>query len=640
MKRQQKTYLYFILVLILIIFSIFDFAFFSNYLMKYFEGETVDNGIIDLSSRDIDGGDFSYLTGNWEFFWQKHIVTDNDAKALPDLIINVPSSWTDYTIGNTNIKSGGYASYKTKLKGINAKEPFIIGVPNLPAAYRVFIDGQMIYTSGNITKDIEETKASPSFQAIPFTINETTSKNDELELIIEVACQFSNGITMAPVLVNYDYYINYTMFLIGLRYTLAGIILLTGVFAFIMALKSKGSGRYSIWLSLLSLFLIIRIMVSNEGYLASYLLFFGMSYELTRFLVFALTFIIKLILFIYTTKSLQLKLPQNIILLFGLFFLVYASVPILFTQNIFNPLPFLLYQMSTFIFDAYILYHLCKCIVYKTQNARLYTVGYISIITGIYIDILHASGFITVRISWIMPVSFIVFIAMAAYIQVLSIIDNYNESKKTAELSKELAETNMSLMLSQIQPHFLYNALNTIKYLTKKDPKTAESVIVNFSNYLRANMDSLSQRKPVPFKDELNHIKNYVAIELLRFEDRLNIVYDLKSTNFVLPALTIQPLVENAIKHGINQKVDGGTVTISTNEDKKNFYVRITDDGVGYDLSTLPDNSRSHIGLINITTRLKTMLNAQVNIESKLGYGTTVLITIPKNDKTILTEES
>lgn len=640
MKRQQKTYLYFILVLMLIIFSIFDFAFFSNYLMKYFEGETVGNGIIDLSSRDIDGGDFSYLTGNWEFFWQKHIVTDNDAEALPDLIINVPSSWTDYTIGNTNIKSGGYASYKTKLKGINAKEPFIVGVPNLPAAYRVFVDGQMIYTSGNITKDIGETKASPSFQAIPFTMNKTASKNEELELVIEVSCQFSSGITMAPVLVNYDYYINYTMFLIGLRYTLAGIILLTGVFAFILALKSKGGGRYSVWLSLLSLFLIIRIMVSNEGYLASYLLFFGMSYELTRFLVFALTFIIKLILFIYTTKSLQLKLPQNIILLFGLFFLVYASVPILFTQNIFNPLPFLLYQMSTFIFDAYILYHLCKCIAYKTQNARLYTVGYISIITGIYIDILHASGFITVRISWIMPVSFIVFIAMAAYIQVLSIIDNYNESKKTAELSKELAETNMSLMLSQIQPHFLYNALNTIKYLTKKDPKTAESVIVNFSNYLRTNMDSLSQREPVPFKDELNHIKNYVAIELLRFEDRLNIVYDLKSTNFVLPALTIQPLVENAIKHGINQKVDGGTVTISTNEDKKNFYVRITDDGVGYDLSTLPDNSRSHIGLINITTRLKTMLSAEVNIESKLGYGTTVLITIPKNDKTILTEES
>ena len=113
MKRQQKTYLYFILVLMLIIFCIFDFAFFSNYLMKYFEGETVGNGIIDLSSRDIDGGDFSYLTGNWEFFWQKHIVTDNDAEALPDLIINVPSSWTDYTISNTNIKSGGYASYKT-----------------------------------------------------------------------------------------------------------------------------------------------------------------------------------------------------------------------------------------------------------------------------------------------------------------------------------------------------------------------------------------------------------------------------------------------------------------------------------------------------------------------------------------------
>ncbi len=634
MKLRKKANLYFVIVLMLIVFSIFDFTLFSNYAMKYFEGEVTENGVIDVSNRNIDGGDFTYLTGDWEFFWMKHIVSDNDTKAVPDIIVNVPSSWTDYAVNGTNLKSGGYASYKTKLKGINVKKPFIIAVPNLPAAYNVFVDGQMIYTSGTVSKDMETTKATPNFLALPITTNKNMSENNVVELVIEVSCQLSNGITIAPVLVNYDCFINQTTLLIGLIYMLIGIILFTGVFAFIMSLKSKGSGRYSIWLSLLCLFLIIRIMVSNEGYVASYLLFLGMPYELTRFFVFALTFIIKLILFIYTSKSLKLKLPQNIILLFGLFFLVYASVPILFAQNIFNPLPFLLYQTSTFIFDMYILHHLCKSIVYKTHNARLYTIGYISIITGIYIDILNASGFITMRVSWIMPLSFIIFIATAVYIQVLSILESYNESKKTAELSKELAETNMSLMLSQIQPHFLYNALNTIKYLTKKDPKTAEDVIVNFSNYLRANMDSLSQREPVPFMDELNHIKNYVAIELLRFEDRLNIVYDLKSTNFSLPALTIQPLVENAIKHGINQKVDGGTVTISTNEDEKSFYVSIADDGVGYDLDSLPDKSRSHIGLMNITARLKTMLNAKVNIESKLGRGTTVLITIPKNDKT------
>lgn len=636
MKQSQKTYLYFALVMLLIVLSVFDIAFLSNYFMKYFEGEIVENGVIDLSSRNIDGGDFTYLTGNWEFFWQRHIETDKKVEAIPDLIINVPSSWTDYTIGGTKLNGGGYASYRTRLKGINSKKTFIISVPNLPAAYRVFINGKMIFTSGNASKDFETIKATPGYQAFPVTVD----KNEEVELVIEVSCQFSSGITMTPILANYDYYVSYMTLLVGLRYVFIGIILLTGIFAFVMALKVKNKGRYSIWLSLLCLFLIIRIMVSNEGYLASYMLFFGMSYEFTRFLVFALTFIIKLLLFIYTTKSLQIKLPQNIILLFGVFFLVYASVPILFTQNIFNPLSFVLYQMSTFIFDMYILYYLCKCIVGKMHNARLYTIGYISIITGIYIDILHASGFIKARISWIMPMTFIVFIAMAAYIQVLSILDSYNETKKNAELSKELTETNMSLMLSQIQPHFLYNALNTIKYLTKKDPKTAEDVIVNFSNYLRANMDSLSQRGPVPFKNELNHIRNYVAIELLRFEDRLNIVYDLKCMNFALPALTIQPLVENAIKHGINQKVDGGTVTISTYDDSKNFYVSIADDGVGYDLDTLPDNSRSHIGLNNITTRLKTMLDAQVRIESKLGQGTQVLITIPKSDKTILTEES
>lgn len=634
----MRKVLYFLLTLILIVIGVFDFAFAANYLTRTLRGETVRDGVIDLSNRDIDGGDFAYLTGDWEFYWNKLIITDALEDTAPDLTVNVPSFWSDYSIGGKQLENGGFASYRLKLKGVYASRPIIVCVPNLPAAYKVFIDRQLVYTGGKTSKDGEQVKAIPIYTAYPVTLNTYSMPEREAELVIEVSCELSSGITMTPILVNYETYFSYAMFMLGVRYVFAGIILLAGIFVFIMSKRIKSENAYSAWLSLLCVSLIVRIIISNEGFLASTLLFFGLTYELMHFIIFVSTFIIKLLLFLYTSKSLSLKLPQNIILLFGVFFLVYASVPVLFTNYIFNPAAFVLLQMSTFVFDAYIIYQLCGSITDKTRGAILYTVGYISVIVGLHIDVLYAGGYISARVSWFMPLMFLVFIGTAIYMQISLAVDSYNKSSRAAELSKELSEINMSLMLSQIQPHFLYNALNTIKYLTKKDPKSAESAIVSFSNYLRANMDSLSQREPVPFEDELNHIRNYAAIEMLRFEDRLNIVYDIRCTSFKLPALTIQPLVENAIKHGVNQKADGGTVTISSYEDKKNFYVCVVDDGVGYDIKTLPPNSRSHIGLANITSRLKFMLGADIRINSRLGYGTEVLITIPKNKKSVLTE--
>ena len=198
----------------------------------------------------------------------------------------------------------------------------------------------------------------------------------------------------------------------------------------------------------------------------------------------------------------------------------------------------------------------------------------------------------------------------------------------------------MRLMLSQIKPHFLYNALNTIKYLIKKDPKTAEQVVVKFSKYLRANMDSLTQKTPLPVEKELEHVANYTDIEKHRFGDRLNVVYDIECNDFVILPLTIQPIVENAIKHGINQKHEGGTVTVKTYDDDGFFYVDISDDGVGYDVTKQPNekDERSHVGINNIKVRLKEMLNATVDVESTVGVGTKVLIKIPKNDETRVQE--
>jgi sensor histidine kinase YesM len=145
-------------------------------------------------------------------------------------------------------------------------------------------------------------------------------------------------------------------------------------------------------------------------------------------------------------------------------------------------------------------------------------------------------------------------------------------------------------------------------------------------------MDSLTQKEPIAFTKELEHVKNYIDIEQLRFGDRLKTEYDIQTENFTIPPLTIQPIVENAIKHGVNQRPEGGTVIISTSETGSYYIIRVTDNGVGFDINKKKDDGRSHVGLSNIKKRLETMLDAYIETESVIGEGTTVTVKIPKKE--------
>ena len=203
--------------------------------------------------------------------------------------------------------------------------------------------------------------------------------------------------------------------------------------------------------------------------------------------------------------------------------------------------------------------------------------------------------------------------------------------KERIAAEKKLYEAQVRIMTSQIQPHFMYNALGSIAMMCKIDPDTAQTAIITFSKYLRGNMDSLRRVEPVPFEQELEHLKKYLYIEKLRFGDMLNIEYDIRATGFVLPQLSIQPLVENAVKHGVGMAENGGTVRISAIETETAFKVIIEDDGVGFDTSAKQkEDGRSHIGMENTKERIREMCSGEVIIESETGKGTTATVILPK----------
>ena len=196
------------------------------------------------------------------------------------------------------------------------------------------------------------------------------------------------------------------------------------------------------------------------------------------------------------------------------------------------------------------------------------------------------------------------------------------------EQEKELQESRTRLMISQVRPHFIFNSLTSIAQLCDEDPAEAKNVTIAFANYLRGNLTSLEKTEPIPFSDELNHIRNYLKIEKTRFGDFLNIVYDIETEDFRVPALSVQPLVENAVKHGVGMKEDGGTVTISVHAEDGQIVLAIRDDGVGFDTSK-EMTSDTGIGIRNSTERLKLQCQADVRIESTPGTGTCVTITFP-----------
>ena len=146
------------------------------------------------------------------------------------------------------------------------------------------------------------------------------------------------------------------------------------------------------------------------------------------------------------------------------------------------------------------------------------------------------------------------------------------EAEKSA-VEAELRENRISIMLSQIQPHFIYNTLGTIERMCLKDPEKAFDLVRNFSLYLRGNFSELDSVAPIRFAEELKHIEYYVNIEKVRFPD-MNIEYNVEITDFVLPALSVQPLVENAIKHGLMRLETGGTVVIHSYETSRTFVLK------------------------------------------------------------------
>lgn len=246
---------------------------------------------------------------------------------------------------------------------------------------------------------------------------------------------------------------------------------------------------------------------------------------------------------------------------------------------------------------------------------------------GVLLDLLnYYTGIVTSKLLFVLLAVFI-YVLLGGF-QMFTIY--MKQRQDLEEKETQLTMSRITTMMSQIRSHFVFNVLNAISGMCKYDPEKADETVVRFSRYLRSNIDIMEDDKNVPFLQEMERLEDYVVLEQIRFGDRIEFTTELEADQFVIPPLILQPIVENAIKHGVSKRPEGGKIHLQTRDMGRNIVITITDNGIGFPMEAL-DKSTS-VGLRNIRFRLYHLVGGTMDIKSQLGVGTVVALTIPKEE--------
>lgn len=226
-------------------------------------------------------------------------------------------------------------------------------------------------------------------------------------------------------------------------------------------------------------------------------------------------------------------------------------------------------------------------------------------------------------IKIIFTVLFVFHLIRAAWL----VAKNQQDSIRAEKLREELKNSRIVLAMSQIRTHFVFNILNAISGMCEYDPQKADETLVMFSHYLRSNINIMEEDEPEAFTKSLEHLEEYVFLEQVRFGEKIQFTKNIEAENFKFPPLVLQPLVENAIRHGLLHKKQGGTVSLHTWAENGDSIIEIADDGVGFDMANVP--GEESVGMKNVRFRLKYMVGGTMDVKSTPGQGTAVTITIP-----------
>ncbi len=600
-------------------------------------------GNINLSSLDLKKGKTS-LAGEWEFYW-KQLLTYSDfqsGRGVDKQFVYVPKTWNAYKQHEKSLPGYGYATYRLKVTIDDPDQPLSLRIDTMSTAYRFYIDDKEIASNGQL--GVEKPSSKPGYRPVVVDFN---PPGNTFDMIVQVSnfTYARGGIWYEINLGTHAQIEALNKMIIYKDAMLIGGLLIMALYylSFYIVLQKD---KTSLYFMLLCFIFIIRTSLYGDVMLVD--LFQNIPYGVLIFLTYATLYWIPIVLFLMVDSIYENSFAFNIRKAFVSYGLVATLLTAFLPISTYTAFVSLI-EIIGIVIVAFSVGMIARGYRRNERGAGLILLtGFLILMAGVH-DILYQANVIHHAFGEMASVSIFLFMLSFSFIIASRLSNAYDKEKiltlqlgeslvKEKAANEEMIKSELAFLKAQIKPHFLYNSLSVITALSTKDPQRTKNLLYNLSDYLRGSFNFENYNGITPIEDEITTIKAYLSIEKERFQGKLNVIYDIDDTiELLIPLLTVQPLVENALRHGILKKSEGGTVWISMQRGSACTEIQVRDNGVGMSQDKIEEifsgtGAVTGVGLKNIHRRLILHYGRGLEISSREGHGTTVTITIPEHE--------
>jgi two-component system, LytTR family, sensor kinase len=580
---------------------------------------------MELSQVDFEQNGMVWLDGQWEFYWEKLITYNDLRQATPDLYITVPSTWDGYFINGSRLPGTGYASYRLHVRSeLPAGTRVGLWVNNFSSAYNLYINEDLISSNGLVADNAAGEIGEYRSQAVFFNLPER-----DFDIIIQVSNfhyavgGFWSNLILGEIR-SIDNYSNFKLFNSAF---LLGALMLAFIYNIFLFLLRKEL-KINLYLGLFCLCATFTFDALNMNFLPALLP--GLSFESVILIWYSSGLWSMFFLALFMSELFKSPLSSAIIkvLLFitmGIQALYFGISPVWYTRYTeIGSLSIALIDIFYAVVIGFIFMMVVKGIRNGSREGWLHLSAMLALILALFYDSIYYINILDNDIGEIVSYGLYIFLLIQMYIQ----------AKRSKEYYEAKTEAELKSLQAQIKPHFLFNSLSVIASLSTRDPQKSRSLIVSLSEYLRTCFEFGNVDDLIPLTKEIELVNAYIEIEQARFGNRLDfkLVFD-DIPEVQIPRLVIQPLVENAIRHGILKNAAGGKVRLKIWEEGANVLFEISDDGSGMTedvLKKIKDGQMPGVGIKNIDLRLRKYYGTGLEISSSPGEGTTVKFRITR----------
>ena len=639
--NKRKLLIFIILIILMAIFMILILNG-KNRQNSMKKAPSVQNGVLNIEDWDFENHNRINLSGKWEFYWNS-LVSKNDFEnnaVKSDGLIEVPLSWNYFKIQDKKLPGFGYATYRLKVitsdSDLKSEKLLSLRINPMSTSYKLYVDGKLLESNGQVGTTKESTK--PEYQP-KIVVFKPPAK--EFDIIVQVSnYTYARGGMWYDISLGTPKQINdYNTLLVYKDAFLIGSLSIMMLFYMCVYFMYRND-KSSLYFGLLCLLHIVRVSLYGDYFIMR--IFPSIKFENLIYITYFTVYWMPVGMYLMVRKIFPKQSSRKIALVFVYYAIIMSVITMFLPIYIYTKLIYFMEGMMA-IFMLSSMFAILKAYINKEKGSSIIFIGgLIILITGIH-DILYQNFTISNSFGEMSSVGMFIFMFLLSALLANRFAKAFKEMEEISgaltESLKKAKDSEIAFLQAQVKPHFLFNALNSIAALCRKNPKEAEELTLDFASYLRSSFDFKNLETLTTINKELDHVRHYLNIEKVRFGKRLEVEYDINEDyNMLILPLILQPLVENAVKHGISSISRGGKVKISIKKIDKGMLFSVSDNGKGMSVTKTQEilsgkTSSGGIGVLNINNRLKNIYDISLEIISSENEGTTVSFTLPDSNE-------